>query len=154
MHVGEPMVAALELKRQPGVVDSQAVQNGGVQVMHVDGIADDVVTIIIGFSMGNARLDASSSNPKGEAAWMVVAPIIVGCQLALAVNRSAEFPAPDNQRVVEQATLFQVTDKGCRRLVRITALACNLFRQGRVLVPSPVEQLNESNAAFGQTPGQ
>ena len=32
LHVSQPEMPALELERQPGVVDSQAVQNGRVQV--------------------------------------------------------------------------------------------------------------------------
>ena len=38
VHVGQAVVAALELERQPGVVDAQAVQDRGVQVVDVDGV--------------------------------------------------------------------------------------------------------------------
>ena len=37
MHVGEAVVAALELEGQPGVIDAEAVQHGGVQIVDVHG---------------------------------------------------------------------------------------------------------------------
>ena len=43
VHVGQAVVAALELERQPGVVDAQAVQDRGVQVVDVDAVVRDVV---------------------------------------------------------------------------------------------------------------
>ena len=39
VHVGQAVVAALELEGQPRVVDAQAVQDRGVQVVDVDRIA-------------------------------------------------------------------------------------------------------------------
>ena len=39
---------------------------------------------------------------------MMVAAVVVVRQRALAVDRAAEFAAPDDQRVVEQAALLEV----------------------------------------------
>ncbi len=41
-------MAALELEGQLRVVDAQAVQDRGVQVVDVDRIADDVVAEVVG----------------------------------------------------------------------------------------------------------
>jgi hypothetical protein len=41
----EPHVQALELEAQAAVVDAQAVQNLGVEVVDVCGVLDDVVTV-------------------------------------------------------------------------------------------------------------
>ena len=38
MHVGQPVMTALEPKRQPGMLDAQAVQHRGVQIVDVNGI--------------------------------------------------------------------------------------------------------------------
>ena len=57
------------------------------------------------------RLDAAAGQPDGEAARMMVAAVVVGGQLALAVDGPAELAAPDDQRVVEQAALLQVRDQ-------------------------------------------
>ena len=48
MHVRQPVVAALVLERQPGVVDAQAVQDRRVQIVHVHRIRGDVVAEIVG----------------------------------------------------------------------------------------------------------
>ena len=77
MHVGQPVVASLELKRQLSVVDPQTVENGRVQIVHVDGISGDVVAVVVRFSVGDPRLDAGAGQPNGESAGMVVAPVVV-----------------------------------------------------------------------------
>src|SRR5262249_2756050 len=43
MDVGEAVIAALEAEGEALVVDSEQVQHGRVQVMHVDAVLDDVV---------------------------------------------------------------------------------------------------------------
>ena len=48
MHVGQAVVPALVLERQPGVVDAQAVQDRGVQVVDVDRVRGDVVAEVVG----------------------------------------------------------------------------------------------------------
>ena len=105
--VGQAVVAALELERQPRVVDAQAVQHRRVQVVDVDRVAGDVVAEVVGLAVGHARLDAAAGQPDGEAARMMVAAVVVGGQLALAVDGAAELAAPDDQRVVEQAALLR-----------------------------------------------
>ena len=49
-HVGQPEMPALELVGQPRVIDAQAVQDGRVQVVHVDRIAGDVVAVVVGLA--------------------------------------------------------------------------------------------------------
>ena len=44
VHIGQPMVPPLVLERQLGVVNPQAVQNRGVQVVDVHRVLGDVVT--------------------------------------------------------------------------------------------------------------
>ena len=48
MHVGQPELAALVLERQPLVVEAQQVQHGGVQVVDVDAVLDDVEAEVVG----------------------------------------------------------------------------------------------------------
>ena len=38
MHVGEAELAALEAEGEPLVVDAEQVQDGGLKVMHMDGM--------------------------------------------------------------------------------------------------------------------
>ncbi len=49
--VGQAEMAALVFEGQPRVVDPQAMKHRGVQVVHVDGIVDDVVAIVVGLAV-------------------------------------------------------------------------------------------------------
>src|SRR5260221_9475986 len=60
VDVGEPVVAPLELERQPRVVDAQAVEDRGVQIVDVDRVARDIVAEVVGLAVGQATLDAAA----------------------------------------------------------------------------------------------
>ena len=60
---GQPDVEALELVRQPLVVDPQAVQDRGVQVVDVDRVLDHVVAEVVGLAVLDARPDALRAVP-------------------------------------------------------------------------------------------
>ena len=60
VHIRQPMIAPLVAERQPPVVDAEAVQHGGVQVVDVDGIARDVVGKVVGLAVTHAGLDAAA----------------------------------------------------------------------------------------------
>ena len=101
MYVGQPEVAALKLKSQFRVINSQAMQDGGVQIVHMDGITCDVVAELVGFSITDTGFDTGSGHPHGEAAWMVIPPVVVLGQAPLAIDGPAEFSAPDDQGVFQ-----------------------------------------------------
>ncbi len=84
----------------------------------------------------------------------MITAVIIGCQLALAVNPAAELTAPDNQRVVEQAALFEIENQRGRSLIGVVALTSNRLRQGQVLVPAAMDELDEPHAALGQSSSQ
>ena len=52
----------------------------------------------------------------------MIAAVVVGRELALAVDGAAEFAAPDDQRVVEQAALLEIGNQGAGGLVGVAAL--------------------------------
>src|SRR5437660_11157424 len=87
VHVGEAEIPALEAVGQLRVVDPQAVQDGGVQVMHMDGVVDDVVAEVVRLAIDQAPFDASAGHPNGEAARMMVTAVVGLGQRPLAVNR-------------------------------------------------------------------
>ena len=64
MHVGQPVMASLKQKRQPSVLDAQAVQHCGVQIMDMDRVTRDVVAEIIGFAMRQTGFDAAAGQPE------------------------------------------------------------------------------------------
>ena len=106
-------MAALILERQLGVIDAQAVQECGMQIVNMDRILGHIIGVIIGLAEPSSGLDTTTSEPHGETAWMVISPIIILGQMALAVHGPAEFPAPNHQCIVEQAASFEILDQRC-----------------------------------------
>ena len=105
-HVGEPEVSAGVAVGELFVVQAEQVQDGGVQVVHVDLVGDGVVAELVGRAVGEARLHAAAGEPDGEALGVVVAPVA-----ALGEGRSAELAAPPDQRIVEQPARLQVGEQ-------------------------------------------
>ncbi len=79
---------------------------------------------------------------------MVVTSEILVVQLALAIVGSAEFAAPDHQRVIEQAALFKICDESRRSFVRFETLLGKLAGEVAVLIPSLVVELDKLDALF------
>jgi len=76
-----------------------------VQIVHVDRSVGDVVAIVVSGAVADSRLDTASGQPHCETARMMIAAVIVGRQLSLAVDRAAEFSPPDDQRIIQQTSL-------------------------------------------------
>ena len=85
---------------------------------------------------------------------MVIAAVVRLGERALAVDGAAEFAAPDDQRVVEQAALFQVDDQRRRGLIGAFALQREIARQVVVLVPAAMVKLDEAHVALEQAARQ
>src|SRR5437879_354543 len=62
--VCQPIVASLETVGELRMFDAEQVHHRGVQVMHVDGVFDDVVAEVIGPAMDQAWLDATAGHPN------------------------------------------------------------------------------------------
>ena len=65
------------------VVDTQAVKDGGVQVIHVNRVFYYVVGKVIGLAILKTCFDTTSGHPHREAAAMVIATVVVFGQFAL-----------------------------------------------------------------------
>src|SRR5579884_2427373 len=105
MYIGEPKAAALELERQPLMVDAKQVQDRRLQIMDMDGtggerrlvgvdrlavLISDVVAVVVGAAVGQTSLDAGAGQPHGEAARMMVPAVVVLGELALRVAGAAK----------------------------------------------------------------
>ena len=78
LYPGQSLVEATEGKRQPLVINTKAVQDGGVKITDLDWVADNVVAEIIGRPVLHSTLDATPGHPDGKAATMVIAPVVIG----------------------------------------------------------------------------
>src|SRR5579883_2990127 len=68
LDAGQALIESLELEREAFVVDAQAVQNGGVQVVHVDRLVDHVVAEVVGLAVDLPSFDSAAGHPHGKAA--------------------------------------------------------------------------------------
>ena len=66
VHVGQAAVDAVVAEGQPGVVDAEQVQDGGVEVVAVGGVLDGLVRPLVAGAVGDAPLDAAAGQPGGE----------------------------------------------------------------------------------------
>ena len=100
VDVSQAVVAALVFEGEAGVVDAEEVEDRGVEIVDVDGVGGDVVGEVVGLAEGEAGFYSRAGEKDGEAAGVVVAAVVFGCERALAINRAAEFAAPDDEGVV------------------------------------------------------
>ena len=77
-HIGQAITSTLKLEGKTLVIDAQEVHDGGLVIVNMHGVFDDVVAKIIRFAVGKPFFHPGTSHPDGVAAGMVVAPIIVG----------------------------------------------------------------------------
>ncbi len=74
---GQSYVQALEFEAETPVVDTQTVEDRGVQVVNVYRVGDDVVAEIVGLAVDDAGLDPGACHPEWEALGVMVAPVVI-----------------------------------------------------------------------------
>ena len=72
MNVGETEVSSLVLEGQSLMIDAEEMKQGGVEVVYVDRVGLHAVAVVVGGTVGGARLDPSSGHPHGIAARMMI----------------------------------------------------------------------------------
>ena len=139
VDVGQPEISSLVPVRQFSVVNSEQMENGGIQVMNVhrarsprffvglwqDGLTllvGDVVTKVVCTTVRDSGLDAAASHPNCKTSWMVISAVIFRRKLALAVDRSAKLTTPNDERIVKETTPFQIFDQSSTTLVHVFRL--------------------------------
>ena len=90
-HIGQPEVTSLELEGQPFMVHTQAMQDSGLQIVHVHRVGNHVIAVVVGLADRDAALDPATGHPHAEAARMMVPAVVGFGELALAIHRAAEF---------------------------------------------------------------
>jgi hypothetical protein len=86
------------------LVETQGMQDGGVQIAGPNGVVDRGVADVVRSADDFSALCTAAGEPVGETGRRVVTALF----FALHRRRAAEFATPNHQRVVEQAALFEV----------------------------------------------
>ena len=125
-----------------------------MEVVHLDAVANDVVAVFIGFAVGNPWLDTATGHPDRKTARvMIPAKFFLG-EFPLAVVRSSEFSAPNDQGVLQHVALLEVLYESPSGLVGKTAAFVHVLNQSAVVIPTPVREVEEAHAALGQPSGE
>ena len=132
---------------EPSRVETELVQDRGVQVGDVVPMFDGVEAELVGRAVDDAALDAAAGEPGGEAVGVVVAAVRL-----LRSGRSAELGAPDDERLVQQAALFQIRQQSGDRLVDLGAEFRVTCLERRVGVPAPAPPLEPWKTCTKRTP--
>ena len=119
---GKALVEALELEGKPSMVDAEAVEDGGVEIVDMDRILGDVVAEVVGFAVGDSALDTATGHPHAEVSGVVVPAIGLCGEFSLRIDGSAKLAAPDDEGRVEQSALFEILEECRGWLVGIQAL--------------------------------
>ena len=62
-NICEAVIATRVAERQLFMIQAQKVQDGGMEIVHVDGVAGDVDAVVIGGAINAAGLDARACEP-------------------------------------------------------------------------------------------
>ena len=147
------MVEALVSEAEALVVDAELVEQGGVEVVHVDRVPDNVVAHFISFAVGCAGLDAAAGSPEAEAARVVVAAVVGFCQGALGIDGASKLTAEHDEGIVQHAALFEVLDETVAALVHVMALLGEIVREIAMLIPAAMEDLHKPDATLHEAAG-
>ena len=104
MHISKSAIDSVVLERQTRVVESQQVQNGGVQVVNGQHVFDGLEAEFIGGTVADAGLDSSTAQTRREALWIMVSAL----RAFLKHRHATKFCTPNHKRVVQQTALFQI----------------------------------------------
>lgn len=154
VHVGESEVTSLEPEREAFVVESEEVEERGLEIVNVDRVADDIHAEVIGFAEGESGAGAAAGHPDGERVGVMIAsPARAIVEVALDERGPAEFAPPDDEGVLEESPAFEIEDECGGGLVGVPTLVVELGGDGVVLVPSGMHELDAADAPFHEAPG-
>lgn len=101
VDVGEAKVAAGVAEGEFFVVQAEQVEDGGVEVVHVEFVFNGLISPFVGGAVGMAGSDAAAGQPNGESLRIVVAAVVV-----LREGSASEFAAPPDEGVLKKTSRF------------------------------------------------
>src|SRR5262249_21340921 len=148
---GQLLLQTLELESESFVIHAQQPQHGGVEIPHMHRIFDYVVAKLVGLSMDISGFGPAARHPLGKAARVMVSTIIVLGKTALTINRSTELAAPDDERVLQHTTAFEIGYQSIASAIRGSAKLRSIANSIRMHVPASLVDLSETHATLGHS---
>lgn len=156
VDVCQTEIASLMTECQAFVVDAEEMKTCCMKVVNVDFVFGNPETELISRPVGEATFHATTCHPDTKTFFVMVSAgssFLAGPGAMFLNHRcTTEFAAPDHKCFVQQAALFQILNECGTGLVDFV----DGTRQGPVnrlvMVPSPGENLYETNSFFHQPP--
>lgn len=95
-NICQAVPASLEFISKPLMVDAQDVHEGGLEIVNVHMVVDDIVSKLVGSAHGEAFFYPAPGHEYGVALGVVVPAKIVGGELSLGIIGTPEFSTPDH----------------------------------------------------------
>ena len=108
VDIGKTVIATLEAVGEFFVVDTEAVEQCGLEIVHMNGGFGDGVAEVVGFPDVPALFNAAAGEPHGVGAGMVIASEEFGAVALFVHGGTAEFTSPDDEGFVEKAALLEI----------------------------------------------
>ena len=86
------------------MVDPQLMQDRGIEIVHMHGILDDVVTEVIGLAISHPTSNASTRHPGRKTSRMMISTVLIPLDFSLSKGGTSEFSPKDHQGLIEQST--------------------------------------------------
>ena len=121
-NASEALIEALVFEGKFFVIETELVEDGGVNIAKMNRVFDRVQTDGVRGADDPAPFDATTSHPHREAQIVVVASLP-----RLRFGRPAEFAAPQDECRIEQSPALQVAQEARDLLQRLEQLVEGRF---------------------------
>jgi len=155
VDVREPDVASAKTEREPRMIDPEQVQDGCVEVVHLEAVFGGAVAPVVRGAVGDAGPDAASGHPDGKTVFVVIAAIG-----ALGERGSTKFTGPEYEGVVQEAAAAQVSKETGDGLIDGAGVDAVVVGDVAVGIPAAVAidhgdgEFDEPDAALDETTGE
>ena len=122
-HVGQAEIAAAVAIGQLGVIDAQQMQDGGVQIVRMDGLVHRLEAEIVGRAVGRCRLSLRRRPAAVEKPWLLWSRPFCTFTRPLASTAGVRPNSPPimHERLLQQPARLQILEQRRDRLVRLSA---------------------------------
>lgn len=125
------------------------MQQSRVKIIDMNRVVDGIPTELIRLSISHSPFNSSSSHEDRESKRMVITACIGWPSGPIFTERSAtKFASPDNECLVQQASLFQIADQCRDWLISHAGIEWQLNIKIRVMIPRGVNHVHETDTAF------
>src|SRR4030095_15868688 len=138
-------------KGEAFVVEAQAAENGGVEIVSVNAVLHDAAAIVVRLAVRDARLHAATGEPARECGAVMTAPV-----RTVGRGRAAELGGPDNERIFQHSARLEILDKAGDCLVDISRERLVRFDVAMgvpIIVRADIDQFDEAHPALDEAEG-